>query len=66
MVQEFNLLRKTITIDKYKYGNEVDFIDLLVFKGDQFFIDRKFESHWFLTQRFVGGFNICFIRKKLK
>ena len=36
LVQEFNLLRETTTIDKNKYGNEVDLMDLLFFKGDQF------------------------------
>ena len=27
-VSEFNLLRDTITIDKFSYGNSVDFMDL--------------------------------------
>ena len=42
-VQEFNLLRETITIDKFKYGNTVDFMDLFVFKGDRFFEDGKLD-----------------------
>ena len=50
-VPEFNLLRETITIDKFKYGNEVDFIDLFVFKGDRFFEDGKLD-------------NLCFKKKK--
>ena len=37
------MLRKTITIDKYKYRNEVDSVDLLVCKGDRFFINGKFD-----------------------
>ena len=35
-VVEFNLLRELITIDKFKYGNQVDFMDLFVFKGESF------------------------------
>ena len=31
-VSEFNLLQKTITIDKFKFGNEVDFMDLFIYK----------------------------------
>ena len=42
-VDEFNLLRETIIIDKFKYGNEVDFMDLLVFKGDSFLDNGKFD-----------------------
>ena len=42
-VSEFNLLRETITIDKFKYGNEVDFMDLFVFKGDSFLDNGKFD-----------------------
>ena len=42
-VNEFNTLRETITIDKFKYGNEVDFMDLLIFKGDNFLDNGKFD-----------------------
>ena len=42
-VNEFNALRETITIDKFKYGNEVDFMDLLIFKGDNFQDDGKLD-----------------------
>ena len=42
-VQEFNLLRETRTIDKYKYGNAVYFMDLLVFKGDRFMEHGKLD-----------------------
>ena len=45
-IQEFNLLRETITIDKFKYGNEVDFMDLFVFKDDRFFVDGKIGCFW--------------------
>ena len=42
-VNKFNALRETITIDKFKYGNEVDFMDLLIFKGDNFQDNGKFD-----------------------
>ena len=42
-IHEFNLLRETITIDKFKYVNAVDFVDLYVFKGDRFFEDGKLD-----------------------
>ena len=42
-VNEFNALRETITIDKFKYGNEVDFMDLLIFKGDNFLDNGKLD-----------------------
>ena len=42
-VNEFNALRETITIDKFKYGNEVDFMDLLIVKGDNFLNDGKLD-----------------------
>ena len=40
---EFNLLGETITIDEFKYGNEVDFMDLFVFKGENFLDNGKFD-----------------------
>ena len=42
-IHEFNLLRETITIDKFKYGNNVDFMDLFVFKGERFYVDGKLD-----------------------
>ena len=42
-IHEFNLLRETITIDKFKYGNDVDFMDLFIFKGERFYVDGKFD-----------------------
>ena len=42
-IHEFNLLRETIPIDKFKYGNAVDFMDLYVFKGNCFFEDGKLD-----------------------
>ena len=37
-VAEFNLLRETITIDKFKFENEVDFMDLLIYKQEKLFV----------------------------
>ena len=42
-VSEFNLLRETITIDKFKYGNDVDFMDLFIFKGERFYVDGQLD-----------------------
>ena len=42
-IHEFNLLRETITIDKFKYGNDVDFMHLFVFKGERFYVDGKLD-----------------------
>ena len=39
-VSEFNLLRETITIDKSKFG-KVDFMDLFIYKGENFFVSGK-------------------------
>ena len=50
-IQELNLLRETITIDKFKYGNKIDFMDLYVFKGDRFFVDGKFDVSVFQKQK---------------
>ena len=36
-VSEFNLLRETIKIDKFQFGNRVEFMDLLIYKGNDFF-----------------------------
>ena len=47
MDSKFNLLRETITIDKFKNGNEIDFKDLYIFKGDRFFVDGKFDISGF-------------------
>ena len=36
-IDQFNSLRKTITIDKWSFGNHVEFMDLYIYKGEQFF-----------------------------
>jgi len=42
-VSKFNMLRETITIDKFKYGDEVDFMDLFIFKGEKFKYEGIFD-----------------------
>ena len=37
------MLRETITIDKFKYGNDVHFMDLFIFKGERFYVDGKLD-----------------------
>ena len=37
------MLRETITIDKFKYGDEVDFMDLFIFKGEKFKYEGIFD-----------------------
>ena len=36
-ISQFNSLRKTITIDKWSFGNHVEFMDLYIYKGDKFY-----------------------------
>ena len=42
-VLEFNLLQKTLTIDKFKIGNEADFMDLFIYTGEEFFTYGKLD-----------------------
>ena len=44
-INQFNELRKTITIDKWKFGNHVDYMDIYIYKG------KKFYSSGFLDFR---------------
>ena len=46
-VTEFNLLRETITIDKFEFGNEVDFMDLVLYKGEEFNVSGKLDTSVF-------------------
>ena len=41
-VSEFNLLRDTITVDKCSYGNSVEFMDLFIYRGENFVETGKF------------------------
>ena len=36
-INQFNTLRKTIKIDKWSFGNPVEFMDLYIYKGDKFY-----------------------------
>ena len=36
-INQFNTLRKTIKIDKWSFGNHVEFMDLYIYKGDKFY-----------------------------
>ena len=58
-VSKFNMLRETITIDKFKYGDEVDFMDLFIFKGEKFAFNsvkvhlyQRFGTQWCLSSTF--------------
>ena len=46
-VSEFNLLHDTITIDKYSYRYSVEFMDLLIYRGENFAETGKFETSIF-------------------
>ena len=36
-INQFNTLRKTIKIDKWSFGNHVEFMDLYIYKGNKFY-----------------------------
>ena len=55
-IHKFNLLRETITIDKFKYENVVDFMDLYVFKGVSFFLNTE---NWIFRCIKKKKTNIC-------
>ena len=40
-LNEFNVLRKEITTDKWTLGNDVNFMDLYIYKSKDFFKKRK-------------------------
>ena len=54
-VSEFNLLRESIKIDKFQFGNRVEFMDLLIYKGDDFFTAGKLDVSVFQKKKT----NIC-------
>ena len=54
-VAQFNLLRDTITIDKFSYGDHVEFMDLLIFKGDDFETSGEFDISVFQKEET----NVC-------
>ena len=36
-INQFNGLRKTIKIDKWSFGNSVEYMDIYLYKGEKFF-----------------------------
>ena len=40
-IEKYNELRKTVQIDKYNWGNALDYMDLFIYKGDAFYTDGK-------------------------
>ena len=44
-INQFNLLRETIKIDKWSYGTHIQYIDLEIYRGARFFEKRMFEIH---------------------
>ena len=36
-IDQFNSLRETIKIDKWSFGNYVEYMDLYIYKGDKFY-----------------------------
>ena len=51
---QFNNLRETKKIDKWSFGNHVEYMDLYIYKGD------KFYSHGFLDLRIFQKENFDF------
>ena len=37
-INQFNSTRKTITIDKWLFGNQVEFMDLYIYKGEKIYM----------------------------
>ena len=40
-IEKFNELRKTVQIDKYNWGNALEYMDLFTYKSDPFYLDDK-------------------------
>jgi len=40
-IEKFNELRESIKIDKYNWGNSLDYMDLYIYKGKDFYEDGK-------------------------
>ena len=40
-IEKFNELRKTVQIDKYNWGNALDYMDLFIYKSSSFYSDGK-------------------------
>ena len=59
-VEEFNKLRKNIFINKRKLENIVAFMDLHIFKGDNFFMEGKLTIKVYQNQKI----DTCIFRMK--
>ena len=42
-ISEFNKLVESIEIDKFKYGPRVEFMDLVIYKGNRFYNNGCFD-----------------------
>ena len=62
-VSEFNSLRETITIDKFNFGNSVEFMDLYIYKGDEFFVTGKLDILYLCFKK--KKTNICIFHVKV-
>ena len=54
LIDQFNSLRKTITIDKWLFGNHVEFMDLYIYKGEKFYKSGILDLRWFESEFRVG------------
>ena len=59
-ISQFNNLRKTIKIDKWSYGNHVEYMDLYIYKGDKFY-SNGFLDFKIFQKKSIG---ICIFLKK--
>ena len=50
-IQEFNNLVKSIKIDKFKYGSRVEYMDLIIFKGNRFYQKGLFDIKIFQKEQ---------------
>ena len=50
-IMEFNKLEKSIEIDKYTYGPKVEYMDIVIYKGDRFFKNGFFDIKIFQKQQ---------------
>ena len=53
-IDQFNSLRKTITIDIFFFGNHVEFMDLYIYKGEKFYMSGILDFKIF--QKEVNGY----------
>ena len=50
-IMEFNKLEKSIEIDKYTYGPKVEYMDIVIYKGDRFLKNGFFNIKFFQKQQ---------------